>query len=258
MKDSSDTALTYSAQEIAPTSLETEAANLITAITKAAVDPRVDVEKMTALFDLQQKVMRDQKQTAFNAAMARLQSKLPQITKDGIITGRNKAGQTVERSRYARLETIDEAIRPLLAEEGFSFSFNEEKADGQNRTYSAKLSHRDGHSETKLLTLPIDVNEYRTSIQNAASTNAYARRYLIKMHLNLVEVGEDRDGNRPPQPITDDQAKDLETKVEEVGGNKQMFLQTLGASSFESITTKQWHEALQLIEDKRRAKKGGK
>src|SRR5678815_4385090 len=81
-----------------------------------ALASKQDVETLRGLLELQKDFMRMQAEQAYIAAMVRLQSKIPQIDKYG--QGKN--------SKFAKLEDIDAIIRPLLAEEGFSFSFDEE------------------------------------------------------------------------------------------------------------------------------------
>lgn len=139
--------------------------NLLAVIAQAVSDPRMDVEKMSRLLDLQERVMAEQRKATYMAAMSRLQAKLPQIRKDGRIIVKG-----TERSRYARIEDIDVAIRPLLAEEGFAFSFDSDSSDAKIFKLSCELSHRDGHSVTKYLTLPIDASDYRSNVQSIGST----------------------------------------------------------------------------------------
>src|SRR5439155_14339519 len=126
-----------------------EATSLLEIISRAVADPRMDVEKMERLFALHERMQAEERRKAFMAGLARLQAKLPQIRKDGrIVVG----GQ--ERSRYARIEDIDAAIRPLLADEGFAFTFDEEAHSENEPRFIAVLSHREGHSEVKRRTFP--------------------------------------------------------------------------------------------------------
>src|SRR5262245_2059092 len=122
-----------------------ESAALLDVIARIAMDPRADVEKLERLLAMQERVMADTRKTAFMAAMARLHGKLPQIGKHG----------QAKNSKFAKLEDIDVAVRPLLAEEGFSFSFNEELHTEKSVTFVAVLAHREGHADTKRLTVPI-------------------------------------------------------------------------------------------------------
>ncbi len=169
------------------------ATSMLEVIERAALDPRIDVAKMKELFALKRELEHDEAVKAFRAAKSRLAVKLPHITKHGNII-HEKNGETKLISRYAKLEDIDVAIRPLLAEEGFAFSFDSE-AKGDVITYSAELSHRDGHAETKMITVKADTSGAKNSIQAVGSSTSYARRMLIKMHLNLIERDEDDDGN---------------------------------------------------------------
>ena len=182
------------------------------------------------------------------AAMSRLQAKLPQINKAGRIIVKG-----TERSRYAKIEDIDIAIRPLLAEEGFAFSFDSDSSDAKIFKLSCKLSHREGYSETKYLTLPMDASEYRSNVQSIGSTVSYGKRQLIKMHLNLVEVNEDDDGQGGDKPITENQATDLQAFIEEVKADKARFLHFMGVEKLGAILARDYQKAINSLETKRRA-----
>ena len=97
-----------------------QTATIIDTIARAARDSSVDVAKLERLLAIQERLMVDQRRTAYMAALAQLQAELPQIGKAGTITDREGA----VRNRYAKLEDIDAAIRPLCAAHGFSFSFD--------------------------------------------------------------------------------------------------------------------------------------
>jgi hypothetical protein len=226
---------------------ELPAESLLDVIARAVSDPRVDVEKMERILVMKERMDADQRKQAFKAAMARLQAKLPQVQKDGRIVVKGQ-----ERSRYARIEDIDLAVKPLLAEEGFAFSFNTESKDPNNLLISAELSHRDGYSEMKSLLLPIDKSDFRSNVQSIGSTVSYGKRQLIKMHLNLVERGEDDDGQGGSKLISEDQAKDLEAMITEVGADKARFLAYMDAGSVESILARDLPKAIAALEAKRR------
>ena len=119
---------------------DNETATVLAGITRAAIDPNVDVAKLERLLAIQERLLADQRKTAFMAALARLQEKLPQIAKAGVILDRD--GRS--RNRFAKIEDIDVAIRPLCAEEGFSFSFDS-KTSGPLIEYTCTMHHREGH-----------------------------------------------------------------------------------------------------------------
>jgi hypothetical protein len=225
--------------------------NMLAVIAQAAVDPRCDITKMERLLAMQQTIMKDQREAAFAGAMSRLQAKLPQIQKSGAIIVKG-----TERSRYAKIEDIDVAIRPLLAEEGFSFSFDSDSSDGKLFKLSAKLSHREGHSETKHLVLPIDSSDYRSNVQSIGSTVSYGKRQLIKMHLNLIECGEDDDGAGGAKPISPAQAAAIATSLVEVGFDQGRFLKFMGVAEVADILARDYQKAQSAIEEKRRTATG--
>ena len=231
-----------------PTDVTREAAGVLSAIARAAADPSVDVSKLERLLAIQQTLLADQRRTAFFAALARLQERLPQITKSGVITDRDGKA----RNRFARLEDIDVVIRPICAEEGFSFSFDS-RAVPSGTEYSCALQHRDGHAETKTLVLPLDAGAGRNAIQSAGSTLSYAKRYLLGMHLHLVTRDEDDDGSGVNRmPITHEQAEQLRRELAEVGASEARFLLWLKVGSLEEVTADQFGPAMLFIAEKRR------
>ncbi len=170
--------------------------DFLSILAQAAVDPRMDVAKMERLLEMHRQVTEDRRRVAFAAAMARLQAVLPQIVKEGRILV-----QGTERSRYARIEDIDQAIRPLLAAEGFSLAFDTEPKD-QSLLITCRILHAEGHAETRSLLLPLDAQGAKSPVQGVGSTVSYGRRYLLKMILGIVERGEDDDGQGGMAPIS--------------------------------------------------------
>ena len=222
-------------------------ASVLDVIDRAARDPSVDVEKLERLLAIQERLLADQRKTAYFAALARLQATLPQIAKSGAILDR---GGTV-RNKYAKLEDIDVVIRPLCATEGFSFSFDSKPAV-KGTDYSCAMQHCDGHTETKTLTLPPDEGGGRGAVQSAGSALSYAKRYLLGMHLHLVTRDEDDDGRG--QPISEEQAAHLRKSLADSGGSEERMLKWLGIESFEGIPMGQYAKALGYIEEKKRQK----
>lgn len=223
--------------------------DFLTLLAQAAVDPRMDVAKMERLLEMHRQVTEDQRRVAFAAAMARLQAKLPQINKEGRIVV-----QGTERSRYARIEDIDIAIRPLLGDEGFSIAFDTEPKD-HGLLITGKISHAAGHSETRSLFMPMDAQGAKSPVQGVGSTVSYGRRYLLKMILGIVERGEDDDGHGGSEPITESQVADLRALLTEVNADEPKFLIFMGVEKVENILQRDRKKALNALETKRR---GGK
>lgn len=246
---------------IAGETQQDEGASLAQIIMRAARDPQIDVEKMERLLAMHERITEQQRRSAFASALSELQAELPQIRKDGRIV----VGGT-ERSRYARLEDIDRAIRPLLAKHGFAFSFDSKAIDAKTFLLSCKLSHSEGHFEVKDLPLPLDKGAtnregraIRSDVQDVGSTISYGRRQLIKMHLNLIERDEDTDGINPTKLSIEQAAQIYAAFAETITRdgkpfkiNQAKFLQHMGVDKVENILSRDFGKAKNAIETWRR------
>lgn len=184
------------------------AGSLLTAITAAASNPQIDVGKVERLWAMHQTVMAQEREAAFNDAMARTQAEIQPII--------NNAVNTHTRSSYAKLAAIDKEITPIHTKYGLSISYDTETRndadpipEGMLRTV-AIVSHSAGHSRRHHIDLPPDIagsqgNTNKTMVQARGSTNAYARRYLKLMIFNVSTL-DDNDGNGAAQRRKPDDA----------------------------------------------------
>ncbi len=206
------------------------------------------VSVLERLLTMQMTVREEERKAAFAGALADLQAECPQIEKNGVIL--DKKGGI--RSKYSLIEDIDMVIRPLLKQHGFSVSYNEESVTGDNYKISCKLLHRDGHFDIKSITLPLDKNEYRTRMQDRKSTETFAHRNLLLMHLNIVSRGNDNDGQGDGAIITEDQARDLQVLMDEVKQDIPRFLKYFGIEKVSDLPAKEFSGAIQDLERKRK------
>jgi hypothetical protein len=169
-----------------------QATGLLEAISRAASDPAMDIEKVERLFKMHEALQRQQAETAFNTALANAQAEMSTVIK-------NRTNEFT-RTRYADLDTIINCISPIYTAHGFAVSFNTEDCpDKAVLRVVATLSHSGGHSRQYKLDAPLDDagsggKVTKTKIQATGSTNSYARRYLICMIFN-VTTADDNDGN---------------------------------------------------------------
>jgi hypothetical protein len=230
--------------------VENETAMVLDGITRAALDPNVDVAKLERLLAIQERLLADQRRTVFRAALARLQEALPQSAKSGAILDRDGN----KRNKFAKLEDIDAVVRPMCAAEGFSFSFDSKATTGGMIEFTGTLSHREGHAESKTITLPVDSGPGRNAAQSVGSSTSYARRYLLSMHLNLIMRDEDDDGagGQGNEPITPTQVAELQRQLTEVGGDPARFLKWLRVETIEQVTLSQYGRAIKFLDEKKR------
>jgi len=178
-----------------PTTLG-EAAAVVQMIERAAADPAVDVDKMMRLLDMQERVMERRAEQAFNIALAEMQPKLPIITERGKILSKGGAVQ----STYAYWEDVNEAIKPVLAEHGFSLSFRTGRDEQQRPTVTGILRHVGGHKDETTLALPVDDSGSKNGVQGIGSSTSYGKRYTAFALLNITSRGEDDDGQSGGAP----------------------------------------------------------
>lgn len=177
---------------------QSNASTLLTAIASASSNPQADIDKMERLFAMHQQMVKAEAEASFNAALARAQKRILPVA--------NNATNDQTRSRYAKLSQINKEIIPIYTDEGFAISFNTADCPtpGWQRTL-ATLSHEHGHSREYHLDMPPDMagiagKVNKTPIHATASSNSYARRYLVCMIFN-VTTEDDTDGN-PQSRVT--------------------------------------------------------
>ena len=176
---------------LAPTS---SPAQLLSAILAMARDDSLDIDKLQALLEMQQKMAIRDAEIEFARALARLSAKLPQVPRNGRVSlGQGKGGYP-----FAKWEDMDKIIRPLMAEEGFVLSFDS-KISPNGPEITGTLLHKDGASRSATMTLPIDGGAGRSAIQAMGSTLSYGKRYTAEMLLNHVREGDDNDGVGGPK-----------------------------------------------------------
>jgi hypothetical protein len=220
-----------------------ESAALLQVIERMAVNPAVDVEKFERLMALQERMVARNAKTAYHAALAELQPKLPVIGERGEIKIRDQV-----QSRYALWEDVVRAIAPLLSEHGFALSFRVSR-DTERQNVTGILSHRDGHSEETTLSLPIDNSGSKNGVQGIGSTVSYGKRYVTQALLNLVSSGDDDDGQGGGNGlITAEQKAELVELLKANGatypdgaGTKK-FLDFMGVASLDEINASDFNK----------------
>ncbi len=204
----------------------------------------------------------DDAKSQFNTAMIRLQSRLPKIKKNGVLeypVDKNKPdGPKRKIANFAKWEDIDDAIRPLLDEEGFSLAFNTapRQGDGGGLIVTAILRHRAGHSTETSIPIPLDTSGGKNNIQGYGSALSYGKRYAATAALNIVTEGEDDDGViGGMQFITAEQADELDRLIDETKANRGKFLQYFGVAHISNLPAASLAPARNLLLAKKKAER---
>ncbi len=234
-----------------------ESSSLLAIIARAASDPQVDIAKMQALLDMQERIIAKQAEAEFNQAFTRLVVRLPRIKKDGQVSYPDKQGNPKLAFKFAKLETIDSAIRPLLDEEGFSLSFNSvPRADGGGIIVTGTLRHTSGHTQSASIPLALDASGGKNNLQGMGSTFSYGRRYTTMMLLNVITEDEDDDGKLGgTEFVNAAQVAEIEQLITSGGIPRDPFLEWIGAVRVENIQAADFTTAKNALLKK--ARKGG-
>lgn len=235
----------------------TEGGAFLAVIAAATRDDRVDVGKMQALLEMRRQIMKDEAEIAFNQAMCRLQPRLPRVDKRGKIIIAPKEGKAGQSTPFARYEDIDEAIRSLLAEEGFSVSYDSETT-AQGVIWKCIILHSAGHHRISTMPpMPNDTSGSKNAVQAVGSTNQYAKRYSLCNALNIVTKGLDDDGHSADY-LTDQQVSTITDMLNELAlppARVLKFLEVAGADSIEHIKQtafgRVWQNLKTLLDKKR-------
>ena len=128
-------------------------------------------------------------------------------------------------NKYAKLETIDDALRPIYTRHGFSVRFGSAPGPGEGwLRIVCTVAHSEGYWEENHLDSPLSTQGAQggrmavTPVQAIGSTVTYLRRYLLLMVFNVSLADEDDDGEgqraapqrrepAPPRPVDPAAAK---------------------------------------------------
>jgi hypothetical protein len=221
--------------------------DILSVIARAAADPNVDIDKLERLLEMQERVIARGARAAYYNALAELQPKLPVIAERGGITDRNGRVQ----STYALWEDVNEAIRPMLAEHGFSLTFKVRRSEDQITT-TGILAHREGHSEETELSLPTDSSGSKNAVQAVGSSTSYGKRYTAFALLNITSAGEDDDGQKggAPKPVDNMRWALLNDLAEAVGADKAKLCRHLKVSSLKELPESKYDYAVARLKEK--------
>ena len=168
---------------------QSESAAIMSVIERVAMSPDADINKLEKMLEMQERVLDRNAKQAFTADLSSMQEFLPRVIEHG--EGHNKA-------KFAKLEDINDAIRPVLHKFGFAVTFRV-KHESSLVWITTVLSHKQGHSEETSIPLPLDNSGSKNAVQAVGASISYGKRYGICAMLN-ISTGDDVDGGLPVPP----------------------------------------------------------
>ncbi len=199
---------------------------MIQVLERAVLNPKVDVDKMERIMQMQLKVIERNAEIEFNQAMANCQTGMRSVSAD---MDNDQTG-----SRYASYKALDKALRPIYSSQYFALSFNTEPRTKEDIvTVLCYVTHKAGHTRTYTVDMPADGKGPKggavmSTTHATGAAVSYGMRYLLKMIFNVAVGQEDTDGNlesaEPVNYISDIQVNELDSKIREHKVNMEGFL----------------------------------
>lgn len=171
------------AQAALPAKVEPAGDSVALMFERLAKDQSVDVEKLERLIAMQERILRVNAESAFNAAFSKMQPEIPVIIERG----------HTDKGTFAELEDIVEAVRPILARHGFALTHQTQWPEPTRVRVIGILTHADGHQRTSEFLSGADTSGSKNAIQALGSAVSYGRRYTTKDLLCIVTRKEDDD-----------------------------------------------------------------
>jgi len=226
-------------------------------IIQAAVsDNRVDPAKLSQLLDLKVRLDAIDAEREFTQAFAAMHPRFPAIRKDSkVCQSEGKGGGKLYS--FARWESIQDVIDPILQEFGFTLSFTSEPA-ATGVIMVANLRHKAGHSISSRMSLPTDTSANKNNLQGLGSARSYGKRYLTLDLLDLKLIEMDDDGRKGGGTfITQQQADSILDLLAQCGANSKpelqsKFLEWLKAKTVSEIPATEYKRAITFLEQKAR------
>lgn len=203
-----------------------ESAAILSVIERMALSQDIDPDRVERFMAMYERMEAQKAERAFFAAFSAAQAEMPQVVRDAV------NDQT--RSRYAKYETISEAIQPIITKHGFSMTYGEADSPKENSLrITCTLMHEAGHAKDYHADIPIDMygmkgNPNKTGPHAYGSTKSYGRRYLKLDIWDIAVKNEDDDGNAAgrsvePEKVSEAQVKELLGLIERAQTTVEKF-----------------------------------
>lgn len=196
-----------------------------------ALTNNADIDKLERLMAMQTQWEEKNAKREFLDALARFQSKCPDIKK-------MKKGHNY---MYAPLSDIVSQVRELLSECGLSYRFEQDHNNNLIKV-TCILSHVSGHSETNTMISTPDTSGSKNAIQAIGSAVQYMMRYTFIGATGITTADEDMDGRLPQQP-----EKGIIDPIDSI--QKSLARQGKTAESFFVWASKQLKREIQCFDD---------
>lgn len=203
-------------------------------IEKVVLDPSVDVEKMTKILDMQERVLNKQASIEFNQSMALAMVQIPSIA-------RETQGQS---NKFAAFENINKIVKPIIAKHGLFITFRTEFQSDDFLLVTAKITHQSGYSEETSMRFPFDNSGNKNDIQAVGSSISYGKRYTMSALLGIATHGEDDDGFSTSKTIGEKEIIRLNLGLDKSGVKLAVICEYMDVERLSDIKVDKFNNAI--------------
>lgn len=227
--------------------------SFLTFIAEAARDPAVDVSKMERLFEMRERMLSREAHLEFNAALKKAKADMPAVLK-------NKYNEQT-KSHYANLESVSDAMDPIITQNGFSLTFGTAPTTLEGHyLVTCTLAHEGGHEKNYEAPIPIDSagikgTANKTLTHAFGSTMSYGRRYLKMMIFDVKTTDDDGNAAGNPESVfaSDDQIAEIRKLMKDTSTDEAKFLEFLKEESIDQLSASRADHAIGALKAKVRA-----
>lgn len=184
----------------------------------------------------------------FNVALAQFQADAPPIPRQS---------EGAHRGKYAKRDAILRLLRPTLAANGLSVTYDSEDC-GDSVVITTIVRHAAGHVERGRMRVSKESPSSRMNLtQRDGSANEYACRYALGNALGITTGDADTDGRHASDApsaatVTEEQAATLRALEQEVGCDAQRtFFDPAGITCWEELPARMYGRAVTRMEGMR-------
>lgn len=222
-------------------------------IIEQAVQQGLKTEDLTVLYELHKDMQAQQAREQFAAALASFQEECDPIPKNAS-SKQATGGGSGYAYRYATLDQIERAVKPLLAKRGLSYTFDCVLEEGMIRAICTLRGM--GHEITASFIAPIDTRGSMNLIQKHATSLSYAKRYALSQVLG-ISTTDDNDGQplegpteREVASIDAKQEAELDEWIESSGADRDAMLRYFEIKSLGELPSDLFPQAIAMLKAK--------
>ena len=234
-------------EKLGPGKIEVVPAKPMTPL-QLAIESKADPDQLLKFMELQERWEANEARKAFVRDMNEFKKTPPVIFKDTKV----EYGKT--KYNHASLDNLNPVIISALAENNFSHRWDYDQLEGGSVKVTCVITHEMGHSERTALQSGPDNSGGKNNIQAIGSTVKYLERYTLLGATGLAAKEKDDDGrlSEPVERITENQAADLRSLIDEVKADEAKFLRYMKVNGLEDIAKQALDSAIRALEAKRK------